>query len=152
MMKTDHYEDLRISSKFGGDVATWKRPEIVGVKGGTKEANMLSGERLKKVPLVREGNEKTEEEVGVLLAQTSDTLRKYLQSWVFRDIGPVTARNIVSAFGPKTVQVIMRSPHELMNVKGVGRKRMLAVLNGWTFQRRLIKGTLELIKLTSSDQ
>ncbi|MDA8083858.1 MAG: hypothetical protein M0024_09410 [Nitrospiraceae bacterium] len=75
-------------------------------------------------------------------------LRKYLSSSAFYDVGPVTSRRIVTFFGVRTPLVIQFSLHELLQVTGVGRKRMLAIQRGWEFQRNLIRRSDEL---TGSD-
>lgn len=85
-------------------------------------------------------------------AKTLFALRKYLSSSIFHDIGPVTAKRIVAVFGVRTAQVIETALHELLAVKGVGRKRMQAVQSGWSFQRKLIEESAELIKLTASEK
>jgi ATP-dependent exoDNAse (exonuclease V) alpha subunit len=152
-MKTDHPEHLKISSTSGVNQATSNRPRIAHIKSVTEEATMspTNGKSEKVLPADQD-NTKSKEEIEALVSQTLFILRKYLSSWAFRDIGPITARSIVSAFGIRTVQVIRSSPRELLNVRGVGEKRMLAVLKGWRFQRKLIKVSAELIKLMSSDQ
>ncbi|MDA8105784.1 MAG: hypothetical protein M0Z71_10435 [Nitrospiraceae bacterium] len=76
-------------------------------------------------------------------------LRRYLSSSAFYDIGPVTARRIVSHFGIRTVKVIKSSLHELLQVRGVGRMRMLAVKKGWAFQRDLVTRSAALAERES---
>lgn len=77
-------------------------------------------------------------------------LRRFLSSAIFKDIGPVTAKRIVSAFGLRTAQVIKTSPQELVTVKGVGSKRVQGIRNGWTFQKRLVAECEELVALLDS--
>lgn len=151
-MKTDYSECIRISSTSGGEPAL-NRPIITHVTSIRREAPMSSTKiRREKVIMAGEINKKTDEEIDALIGNTLTILRKFLSSWAFQDIGPITARNIVAAFGIRTLQVIMRSPHELLNVEGVGKKRMQAMLAGWKFQRKLVKHSVELMRLTSYDQ
>lgn len=81
--------------------------------------------------------------------QLLTTLKKYLSCAIFRDIGPVTARRIVSFFGLQTAQVIETALHEVLKVQGVGKKRMTALQNGWAYQKRVIIEAEELIRLRS---
>ena len=78
-------------------------------------------------------------------------LRRYLSSSTFHDIGPVIAKRIVSHFGIETIKVIKSSLRELLQVRGVGRIRMLAVKRGWAFQRDLITRSAALAKLSHQD-
>lgn len=78
--------------------------------------------------------------------------RKYLSSAIFHNVGPITAKRIVSHFGIRTAQVIETALHDLLQVKGVGRKRMLAIQKGWSFQRRIVEKSAELIRLKSVKQ
>ncbi len=79
--------------------------------------------------------------------KTLSSLKKYMSSSVFYDVGRVTARRVVSYFGIRTAQVIESAPQELMKVRGVGPKRMLAIQSGWSYQKRLIEKSAELIKI-----
>ena len=81
--------------------------------------------------------------------KTLSELRKYLSSDIFHDIGPIISKRIVSFFGLRTAQMIESALHEILQVKGVGRKRMLSVQNGWFYQKQLIKKSAELIKIKS---
>ena len=81
-----------------------------------------------------------------LEAITLDELRKYLSSSLFTQVGPKSAKNIVSTFGTRTIQVIEKSSHELFDVDGVGRCRVAAVIHGWTAQHRLKKSCMILLQ------
>ncbi len=62
-------------------------------------------------------------EVKVLKPKTADGIRKYLASGLISGIGPVTANNIVNAFGEATLDVIEFNPGRLAEVKGVSAKK-----------------------------
>ena len=96
---------------------------------------------------------KTEETINTTIEtkRLLADLRKYLSSSSFYDVGPVTARRIVTFFGIRTPQVIESSLHELLQVTGVGRKRMSAVQRGWTFQQQLVERSAELRELESGN-
>ncbi|PCI78188.1 ATP-dependent RecD-like DNA helicase [Candidatus Aerophobetes bacterium] len=51
-------------------------------------------------------------------------IQKYLESGHIKGIGPAFARKIVEKFGLKTLDIIDNSPSRLMEVEGLGAKRM----------------------------
>ena len=91
----------------------------------------------------KKGNERKLELWGV---ETLDDLQKYLSSSIFHQVGPMTAKKIVSAFGARTIKVIEKSSHELGKLNGVGRHRISSIISGWTIQRRLRKACIILLK------
>jgi ATP-dependent exoDNAse (exonuclease V) alpha subunit len=91
----------------------------------------------------------TEIAVRSLEKKTLSALRRYLSSNIFHDVGPVTARRIVSFLGIRTAQMIESALHEVLNVKGVGVKRMFAIKRGWSYQKRLIDKSAKLMNLKS---
>ena len=52
-----------------------------------------------------------------------ESMIRYLSGGLFKGIGEVTAKNIVSFFGEKTFEVIEFTPNELMKVKGISRTK-----------------------------
>ncbi|MCR4726438.1 MAG: ATP-dependent RecD-like DNA helicase [Clostridia bacterium] len=52
-----------------------------------------------------------------------ESMIKYLSGGLFKGIGEVTAKNIVSHFGEKTFEVIEFTPLELVKVRGVSRQK-----------------------------
>jgi len=75
-----------------------------------------------------------------------DDLENYLSSSIFHQVGPKTAKKVVSAFGVKTVQVIEKSPRELNSVRGVGKYRVMSIRKGWAVQKNLKKACMILMK------
>ena len=106
---------------------------------------LLTEEKAQEVTV---GDEDSQIVIRALEEITLSSLKKYLSSPIFHNIGPVISRRIVSFFGIRTTQVI-ESAKELMKVKGIGPKRILAIQNGWTFQKRLTETAAELIRLKS---
>lgn len=91
------------------------------------------------------------DEIDVEAARKTLTdLVTFLASSIFPDIGPVTANRIVSAFGVRTAQIIETSPRKLLEVDGVGMKRMESARRGWSFQPRLAKELGKFTRLASS--
>ncbi|MCL2822168.1 MAG: helix-hairpin-helix domain-containing protein, partial [Firmicutes bacterium] len=54
---------------------------------------------------------------------TTDTIKKYLGSGLFKGIGQKTAQYIVDEFGLESLKVIENTPHFLSIVKGVTQKK-----------------------------
>ena len=59
------------------------------------------------------GEQFAAESVKVLPPNTLEGIERYLSSGLIKGIGPVTARNIVDAFGENTLDVIEFNPIEL---------------------------------------
>lgn len=49
-------------------------------------------------------------------------IEKFLASGAINGIGPAMAKKIVAEFGEKTLEVIAKSPNELLKVPGIGKK------------------------------
>lgn len=68
---------------------------------------------------------------------TVDGIRRYLGSGLIKGIGPVMAERIVERFGVDALEVIDAQPRRLMQVSGLGRKRVQAISEAWKEQRRI---------------
>lgn len=64
-------------------------------------------------------------------------IQKYLESGMIKGIGPVYAERIVKQFGLKTLDVIDQSPKRLLEVEGLGEKRVDKIQSCWTQQRAI---------------
>jgi exodeoxyribonuclease V alpha subunit len=62
-------------------------------------------------------------------------LERYLASGLLKGIGPVTARQIIEAFGEHTVEVLDKQPDKLSQLPGIGAKRLAQIKSGWLEQR-----------------
>lgn len=49
-------------------------------------------------------------------------IEKFLASGAINGIGPAMAKKIVAEFGEKTLEIIVKSPNELLKVPGIGKK------------------------------
>lgn len=58
---------------------------------------------------------------------TADGIRRYLGSGLIKGLGPVTAQRIVERFGTDTLEVIDATPRRLLQIPGLGRKRVQAI-------------------------
>jgi exodeoxyribonuclease V alpha subunit len=77
------------------------------------------------------------EEYTEELPATVEGLRKYLGSGLIKGIGPVTADRIVGHFGLETLAVIEQAPERLIEVPGVGRKRVGLIGRAWQEQQQI---------------
>lgn len=64
-------------------------------------------------------------------------ITKYLGSGLIKGVGPVTAKRIVAHFKEKTLDVIENHADRLMEVSGVGRKRVDMIQKGWEEQKSI---------------
>jgi exodeoxyribonuclease V alpha subunit len=62
-------------------------------------------------------------------------IQKYLESGLIKGIGPVYAERIVKRFGTETLDIIDTAPHRLLEVDGIGRKRVDVVRACWKQQK-----------------
>lgn len=77
------------------------------------------------------------ESVRTILPATVQGIRKYLGSGLIKGIGPVTAERIVRRFGLETLDVIEKAPERLLEVLGVGPKRVAMIQRAWEEQRQI---------------
>src|SRR5205085_8220706 len=64
-------------------------------------------------------------------------LEKYLGSGLIRGIGPVTARRIVAHFGLETLDIIEAQDERLIEVPGIGQKRVGMIQRAWAAQKAI---------------
>lgn len=64
-------------------------------------------------------------------------IQKYLESGMIKGIGPVYAERIVKSFGLETLNVIDNSPDRLLEVSGIGGKRVEKIKECWLQQRAI---------------
>ncbi len=72
-----------------------------------------------------------------VLPATIAGLEKYLGSGLIKGVGPVTAHRIVKQFGLDTLTIIEEQPERLVEVPGVGPKRMELIRKAWLEQRAI---------------
>ncbi len=64
-------------------------------------------------------------------------IEKYLGSGLIKGIGPEMAKRLVERFGIKALDVIERSPDDLLGVEGIGEKRLQMIIRAWEDQREI---------------
>lgn len=64
-------------------------------------------------------------------------IQKYLESGMIKGIGPVYAERIVKKFGTDTLKIIDESPKRLLEVSGIGEKRIEKIQICWKDQKSI---------------
>lgn len=66
-----------------------------------------------------------------ILPSSTDGILKYLESGMVAGLGKTYARKIVSKFGDNTLTILRDEPYRLVEIDGIGKKRMEKILHGW---------------------
>ena len=64
-------------------------------------------------------------------------IEKYLGSGLIKGIGPVYAKKIVNLFQENTLQVIDEEPDRMIEVPGIGKKRVEMIKKAWQDQKEI---------------
>lgn len=64
-------------------------------------------------------------------------IEKFLASGAINSIGPAMAKKIVAEFGEKTLEIIAKSPNELLKVPGIGKKTAEKISTSYLEQSEL---------------
>jgi exodeoxyribonuclease V alpha subunit len=64
-------------------------------------------------------------------------IKKYLGSGLIKGIGPTYATRIVDKFGVDTLNIIDQTPESLLEVPGLGKKRVESIKNCWADQKSI---------------
>lgn len=64
-------------------------------------------------------------------------IKKYLGSGLIKGIGPVFAGRIVDKFGIDTLNIIDKDPQQLLDLPGLGKKKLDLIINCWDEQRSI---------------
>jgi len=64
-------------------------------------------------------------------------IQKYLGSGLIKGIGPVMAKRITKRFGKKTLDVIEEDVELLIEVEGIGQKRIQMIRQAWEAQKEI---------------
>ncbi|MES2661758.1 MAG: ATP-dependent RecD-like DNA helicase [Pseudomonadota bacterium] len=122
---------LRVRMKGQRDPVTW-----VG-----QAAELYIG-----APVTAEGRWQTHAQHGAqfswvtlqtLQPSSRDGLIKYLGSGVIHGIGPQTAKQLVNHFGENILKTLDDNPKKLLELEGIGKKRLQTIANSWEKQRSL---------------
>ncbi|MGB5048696.1 MAG: AAA family ATPase [Caldilineaceae bacterium] len=83
------------------------------------------------------GKQFSVETMRSVLPATVAGMEKYLGSGLVKGVGPVTAKRIVAHFGETTLDVIDSEVGRLIEVPGVGKKRVSLIRHAWEEQRAI---------------
>jgi len=83
----------------------------------------------------RYGKQFKVESANISYPTTDSGIIKYLGSGMIHGIGPVTAQRIVSKFGESTLDVFDNSISRLIEVEGIGKKKLETIKEGWEEQK-----------------
>lgn len=64
-------------------------------------------------------------------------IRRYLGSGLIKGIGPSYAKRIVDVFGEHTLTIIDEDPQQLLQVEGLGKKRLELIIFCWESQKTI---------------
>lgn len=68
---------------------------------------------------------------------TPDGIIKYLSSGLIKGIGPSTAEKIVGKFGERTLKILQNDIDRLLEIEGIGTKKLDNIKLSWEDQREL---------------
>ena len=71
------------------------------------------------------------------LPATAYGIEKYLGSGLVKGIGPKYAQRIVQCFGPDTLEIIEENPERLLEVSGIGKRRVELIRRSWAEQKEI---------------
>src|SRR5579875_818514 len=73
----------------------------------------------------------------VIRPATAFAIEKYLGSGMVKGVGPVMAKRIVAKFGEEALDIIEYKPRKLLQVAGIGEKRVAQITRAWNDQREI---------------
>ena len=71
------------------------------------------------------------------LPATALGMERYLGSGLIRGVGPSIARRIVRYFGDQTLEIMDQSPERLLEVPGIGKRKILQIQQSWLEQKEI---------------
>lgn len=77
------------------------------------------------------------DELKIIPPTHVEGMEKYLASGVVKGIGPSTAKLLIESFGLDVFQVIEKAPQKLLELPGIGTKKLEMITTGWDEQMRV---------------
>ena len=125
------YSVLKVAVKGVNDLVT-----VVGNLVDVNVGSVLLIEGDWKVD-ARYGKQFTAEKWEETLPATVYGIEKYLGSGLIKGVGPHFAKQIVAMFGTDTISVIEDTPDRLLEVRGIGNKRVEKIKESWEKQKEI---------------
>ncbi|MGM0397017.1 MAG: SF1B family DNA helicase RecD2 [Bacillota bacterium] len=72
-----------------------------------------------------------------IMPTTTKGIENYLGSGLIPHIGPKTAKRIVEKFGEKSLDIIQYYPERLLEIEGIGKKKLKVIMESFDEQREL---------------
>ncbi len=85
-----------------------------------------------------------------ILPATAQGIRKYLGSGLIKGIGPKTAEKIVATFDLDTLSILEETPQRLIEVPGLGKRKVELITAAWEEQKAIKEVMLCLQELSVS--
>ena len=79
-----------------------------------------------------------------LVPDTADGIERFLASGAVKGIGPSLARRIVSAFGSQTMAVVEKEPKRLLEIEGIGAKKLAVITESFYEEKQVNDLALDL--------
>ncbi len=79
-----------------------------------------------------------------LVPDTADGIERFLASGAVKGIGPSLARRIVSAFGSQTMAVMEKEPKRLLEIEGIGAKKLAVITESFYEEKQVNDLALDL--------
>lgn len=130
------------SPESGYSVARLKIPgerDLITIVGSF--ANLQAGQTLKLIGFWRDhpkyGAQFQVTQYTETKPATLTGIEKYLGSGLIKGVGPVNAKRIVAHFGLETLEIIETKFHRLIEVPGIGKKRVNMIRQAWETQKAI---------------
>jgi exodeoxyribonuclease V alpha subunit len=77
------------------------------------------------------------EELKIIPPSNVQGMEKYLASGIVKGIGPNTAKLLIETYGAEVFNIIEKCPEKLLELPGIGNKRLELITMGWDEQMRV---------------
>lgn len=74
-------------------------------------------------------------EIKISKPDTIDGIKKYLSSGILPGIGPSSAEKIIAYFKDQVFEILDKNPSRLLDVPGIGRKKLNSIIDAWNEKR-----------------
>ena len=72
-----------------------------------------------------------------IIPTTAEGIEKFLASGTVKNIGPALAKRIVARFGEESLEVIENEPRRLLEISGLGEKKLTGMVESWQSQSEI---------------
>jgi exodeoxyribonuclease V alpha subunit len=116
---------------------------VIALSDGTKGVGILpsikKGEKLQLTGEYeshsRHGEQFKISSFSIIYPTTTAAISKYLGSGLVKGIGPATAEKIVELFGEGTMEIMDNDTDKLLEVEGIGKKKLVQIKRSWEEQK-----------------